>query len=385
MMQRKTLGYLFALLAVFVPVVWLGCNDEPTSVGLGLLSSQELVRVDTITVTTASGSTVRTYINTGSSGNILLGRSLGYEARALLQFSNIPDTLRSVTVDSAKLILIPSYRFGESHGLLSFTVNKMVQGWTEHGITWDSVTTSSYEATTRGGFGRTVADFDSVVVSLDPNLVMEWFQNVGTNPIQGIILIPTGGSNVIVGFTSFDSTQSPRKPQLLVYYSKGGAQSTIASSSGLDAYVANIDNLASDPNLLYVQAGVAYRSIVKVDFSLIPQHSGIHGATLELTLNRSASRLNTQSVDSLFSFFLASTDSAINASIALGRRLDPNSDVYTFTITPDVQRWINGQANFGLRIQAAAEPTTLDLFTLYSSSASPSLRPRLKIIYSRLL
>lgn len=387
-MKRKDFNYAFFSALMFL--LWMGCNEEPTSVGIGLLSSKDFVQVDTATVTTVSGTTFRKRINTGSSGSIMVGKFEGYEARALLRFTGIPDTLRSATVVSANLILKANYRFGDPQGNLSFSVNKMVQGWSEYGVTWDSISTASYVQTTTPPFSGAIADTDSVAISLDPSLMKDWFQAVAdSQAVYGIILVPTDASNKIVGFNSFQSTDASKVPQLVVAFSTATVRDTLVLATGQDVHIANIDNLNSDPNLLYVQAGVAYRSIVKLDVSSIPSHVGIHQATLELTLDpstsilNSTSRFNSQSVDSLLAFFLVTSDSVNNLSYILGHRLDPDSAVYSFAITPDVQQWINGKPNYGVQIEALAETPKLDLFTFYLGSANPSLRPRLRIVYSR--
>ena len=381
-MQRKITKFLIPLPLLLTLPLWPGCSEEPSSVGIGLLSSQDLIQLDTTEITAATGTSIRKHINTGLSANLLVGKVLGYEARALLKFSPIPDTLKTVTVLSANLILNPGYRFGSPENVLAFTVHKMTQGWTQTGVTWDSIATNSYESTVRGTFTRVVADSDSVAVSLDTSMVRNWLQVAGTEAIHGVILVPTAASNTILGFRSFQSDNIPR---LVVVYSKNGVQSTITLSAGQDAYVADIENLATDPGLLYVQAGVAYHSILRFDFSQVPEHAGIHRATLELTLNRATSRLNSQSVDSVIAFFLSTGDSISLGSGVFGFRQDSILDVYTFRITSNVQRWVNGRANFGLQIEAFAVSTTLDLFTFFSPSADATLRPRLKVFYSRLL
>ncbi len=360
----------------------LGCSDEPTSVGLGLLSSQDLLRLDTANLTPKTSTSILRRINTGQSTNLLIGQDDGYMAKALLRFTSIPDSLKTASVLSANLILRQSYRFDKSKNSISFSVYKMIQGWTESGVTWDSVTTASYENISRGSFSGAVADSDSIVVALDTTLVMNWLQVAGTETIQGIILLPTGGGNTILGFHSFGSSGAPR---LVVTYSKGGTHSTITFDVGQDAHVANVENLTTNPQLVYIQAGVAYRSVLTFDLQGLPLHSGIHRATLELTRDTLNSRLDSQTVDSLISFYLVTSDSVLGTSAVIGRRLDPNSNVYSITITSDVQRWINGRANVGLQIEALAETSNLGLFTFFSASADPTKRPRLKVLYSRLL
>jgi hypothetical protein len=396
-MQRRALS--FAFIVALISTLWLSCNEEPTSVGIGLLSSKDLAQVDTAIVTSVTGSSSRKPINTGSSENLLVGEyrtATGntYQASALIRFIGFPDTLKSATVLSADLILKSRYRFGEPEGILSFTVHKMTQGWTEYGVTWDSISTASYEPAVRGSFSSSIANSDSVAISLDPSLISDWFQAVAdSQAIQGIILVPTDASTKVVGFNSFQSLEASGVPELVVTFLVSGSTvlDTLFFASGQDTHVANIDNLASDPNLLYVQAGVAYRSTVEFDISSIPTHVGIHQARLDLALDpstsivSSTSKLNSQSVDSLVSFFLVTTDSVNNSTLVIGHRLNPDSAVYSFIITPDVQRWINGKPNLGVEIEAWAEVSTLDLFTFYLNSANASLRPRLRIVYSRLL
>jgi hypothetical protein len=385
MISRMKNHHLVKFSLPLIISVLIGCKDEPTSIGIGLLSPNDIVRLDTVTTVATDGVTIRKRINTGGSQNILVGRYQGYEARTLLLFSPIPDTLKDATVLSATLVLRQSYRFGNAQGNLSFTVNEVRQGWTQYGVTWDSVTTGFFDAAARGSFDGAVADSDSVVVSVDPSLVKSWFTASGTSPILGMMLLPTPSSTMVVGFHSFQSLESSSWPLLTVTYAKGTVQDTISFAAGADTFVANVENLPPDPSLMFVQAGVAYRPIVRFEFPTVPEHSGIHQATLELTLNRTASQLNSFTVDSLFAFLAVNADSVDSRFPILGRRLDQTSDVYTFTITPFVQRWINGGPNVGLQLEAWAEAWTLDLFTFYSPSASPTLRPKLRVFFSRFL
>jgi hypothetical protein len=390
-MQRRLHKYVPPAIILLVSLVWSNCSDEPTSVGIGLLSSQDLVQVDTSAVIAVAGSVLKKPINTGVSDKLLVGKyrttdGKTYEARTLLRFTGIPDTLKSATVLSAKLILGSRYRFGDQQGNLSFNVCKMIQGWTEYGVTWDSISTASYDPIARGSFSSAIADSDSVAISLDPGLINEWAQAVAdSQTVQGIILAPTDASTKIVGFSSFQSLDATREPQLLVTFltSDGTVQDSLLFITGEDAYVANIDNLPSDPNLLYIQAGIAYRSTVQFSLDSIPLHVGINRATLELTPSPASPPPSSRSIDSLYSVFLLSSDSVDITTFVLGHRVNPDGNVYSFVVTPEVQRWISTKPNYGLQIQAYAEPSQLDLFTFYSASASPSLRPRLRIIYSR--
>jgi hypothetical protein len=390
-MQKRLSKYGLSSILLLISLVWSNCSEEPTSVGIGLVSSQDLVQVDTATVTAVATSVLKKPINTGGSDNLLVGKyrttdGKTYEAKTLLRFTGFPDTLKSVTVLSANLILGSKYRFGDPQGSLSFNVYKMTQGWTEYGVTWDSISTASYDPIVRGNFSSAIADSDSVAVPLDPSLISDWFQEAAdSQTIQGIILAPTDASTKIVGFSSFQSLDASREPQLLVTFlsSDGTVQDSLLFITGEDTYVANIDNLPSDPNLLYVQAGIAYRSTVQFGLDSIPLHVGINRAILELTRDRSSAPPSSRSIDSLVSVLLVSSDSVDITTFVLGSRVDPDSDVYSFVVTPEVQQWVSAKPNYGLQIDAYAESSQLDLFTFHSASASLSLRPRLRIIYSR--
>lgn len=364
----------------------LGCSDEPTSVGVGLLPPSDLVNIDSLTATSATSSSFRTYINNGRSGsNLLVGKFQGYESKLLIKFSSIPDTLRTATALSTTVVLKPRYTFGDSLGTVSFEVHKMLQSWSESGVTWDSIPASSYDPAVQGMFTGVVADSDSVAVNLSPSLVQSWFQAVAdTQPIQGIILIPTNSSSTVRGFSSFQSFINV--PKLQVSFTKGGVQNSFTLSLGEDASISNIDNLVTRTDLMYVQAGVSYRASVKFDVSKIPKNSVVHNALLELTIDRTSSRLNKQTIDSLLAQF--QTDSIAHAfepQSVLGSRKNPQEqpDVYSFTITADVQRWVNNGQNNGIVLRAFGEVDNLDLFTFYSPLAvNETLRPRLKVLYS---
>jgi len=379
-MDRKATGFLCGFYFLIVITFSVGCSEEPTSIGVGLLPTQDLVRIDTMTVTSATGSSRKKPVNTGSSSNLLIGRALGYEARAILKFTSIPDTLLGLSRLSANLILKASYRFGDPQNFLSFTVHKVRKGWTEYGVILDSVTTDFYDPAAHGSFSGVISDTDSVTVPLDSALVRSLLDTAATGSKEGIILLPSSEASTIVGFHSFQTSNGPR---LQISYSRGETQGSATLSAGSDAYVVNVENIVPDPGLLYVQSGVTYQSVLAFSFPEILQHTGIHQALLELTLNRSTSILTRSVSDSLIAFYRIKEDSVDAGSIVVGQRADTSSNVYVFKVTPYVQRWISGRVNTGIQIEPLSLVSGLDLFTFYSTSAEVSVRPRLRIIYSR--
>jgi hypothetical protein len=224
---------------------------------------------------------------------------------------------------------------------------------------------------------------------LDAALVKEWLQNVADTTkrslVQGIILIPTAGSHMIKAFDSFNAlTLNP--PYLQVVRDLNGVPDTLYFLSGEDAFVANIEerDLVKNPQLLYVQSGVAYRSKLTFDVAKIPPRATINNATMELTLDRSNSRIGSIAIDTLLANFLTQANGdTTDVATFIGRRLDASKDVYSFVITGMVQKWVNGTANNGLLLRTLTEIVSLDLYTFYSPSVADTTRkPILKVTYT---
>ncbi len=385
--------FIFALtLILIVSFTLLHCSDEPNAVGIGQLQGGDFVSVKSFNSLSDSavvtGSAFKRHINAGWSSVLLIGKYQGYEARALMKFYSIPDTLGSATVSSATVTLHPRhYTLGDSSGILSFSAFKITQPWTSGGVTWDSITAASYDAAPVGTFSGTVNDTTAITFALDTALVGEWLRNAvdtTTQPlIRGIILIAKTNTAV----RAFGSFESDSLPKLEIAYTKDGYSDTLTLSYGESAFIADVV-LPSDPQLLFLQSGVAYRAQLKFDVSKIPQRVFVNNAAVELTLNRSASRLSTQYTDSLIVQFLkdASPDS-MESSYAIGKRLDSGKDVYTFTgtvVTRAVQRWVNGTANNGLLFRPHSEAYDLNLYTIVAPTVADSTRPRLKVTYTTL-
>lgn len=385
--------FIFALtLILIISFTLLQCRDEPNAVGIGQLQGGDFVSVKSFNSLTDSavvtGSAFKRHINAGWSSALLIGKYQGYEARALMKFSGIPDTLGGAIVSSAKVTLHPMhYTLGDSSAILSFSAFKITQSWTSSGVTWDSITTASYDITPAGTFSGTVNDTTAITFALDTALVQEWLQNAVDSSkrtlIQGIILVAHTNASV----RTFSSFESDSLPKLEIAYTKDGYSDTLTLSYGESTFIADVV-LPSDPQLLFLQSGVAYRTQLKFDVSKIPQRVFVSNAVVELTLNRSASRLSTQYTDSLIVQFMkdASPDS-MESSYAIGKRLDNGKDVYTFTgtvVTRAVQRWVNGTANNGLLFRPYSEAYNLDLYAIVAPTVGDSTRPRLKVTYTTL-
>ncbi|MFQ5797463.1 MAG: DNRLRE domain-containing protein [Bacteroidota bacterium] len=380
MKRRAPSVYWIRILSVasVLAVVSLSCSDEPNAVGIGVLPPDDLVSIDTVVIREATSVTFKQFISPNDR-SLLIGTYRGYEARTLIRFPSLPDTLGDVL--STSLHMKPIYTFGDSTTSLRFTVHKILIPWGETTATWDSVTAGSfYEATPHGDFAQIVSDTTGIQVPLDTTLVN------GVDQF-GILLLPEAGLSIIKGFASFQSNQPILRPRLETIYERNGRRDTITTNDSLDLYVANVDlEVGANPELMYVQAGVSYRSRLRFDLSAIPVNAIVHNATLELTINRSESEPQQRGADSLLLVYHVSDSSTNEFESTRGERglgVQGNPDLVTVNVTNSVQRWVLGESNQGVLLRALAELSQLDLIAIFSPRASEgNNRPRLTVTYS---
>lgn len=370
--------------------VSVGCSDDPNAVGIGVLPEEDLISIDTIATREATSFSFKEPISPNNR-SLLVGAYRDYEARALIRFQFLPDTLRDATVLDATLRLEPLYSFGDSLAELSFTVQKIVSSWSETSFLWDSITAGFYDPTPRGTFSAVISDTAAINVPLDPSLAQEWLIAAADSIDQfGILLLPTPGLSVIKGFASFQSP-SAAPPTLDIVYEEEGRVDTLVWNISFDKFVANVD-LELNQELLHIQAGVSYRSRLRFDFSALPVDVIVHNATLELTIDRSSSRLGgpvTQPggplVESVIAYHVSdsSTNTFEATSGVLSNVVQDSPDLLTVNVTRSVQLWVFGASNQGILLRAFYEDAQLDLIAFFGPGASEvEKRPKLHVTFS---
>ena len=391
----RTMGTLLWAFALLLPA----CTDTPTaitSVGGSLLEDNLNLR-DT-TFTAASATSFRQTLPMDSSLTLygfrnntvdLVGRSGNYTAYTALWFppSVMPER-DTINVLSATLTLRLVSWYGDSAGTFAFTTHKITQGWTQGGLTWDSVQTGFFESgIVRGSYtGRVEADTQTVAVTLDTSMVREWFQSE-TISSYGILMVPTPSSSVVRGINALESDSTSLWPtlQVIAQNTAGTVLDTTTYYYGYDTFVGNVENLATDPTLLYVQSGIVYRSRLTFDVSSIPRSALINTAELTLVRDPSSSR--------------ASKFSA--APLVVAHVLESETDYLAFEFTPwsagqqeatdtfrvdlrhAVQVWIKHN-NYGVLLRAgtANEFDGFDLITFFGQTAvNEAVRPKLRVKY----
>jgi hypothetical protein len=230
-------------------------------------------------------------------------------------------------------------------------------------------------------------------MNLDTAMVRRWLQPTTYTDNYGIILIPTPNANVVRGFHEFQyGSNDSLYPKLTVIARNlaGTVTDTAVYNVGQDTFVGNIDNLNSNSELVYAQAGVSYRSTMMFDVSNIPRGAIINQAQLTLVYDQASSRLNRFTADTAVAahtlldaadytkFELQGTRSTVDSLTSTGK--------FRFDIRRQVQYWIrNASTNYGLLLRPANanEFSSFDLLTFFNQSAQDTTkRPQLIVKYA---
>lgn len=391
---RRTLHAL--VLCAAAAALHIGCSQEPGESDslVGTLPVDSFDILDTTIVADSSWSALR-HVPMNSPVN-LIGRNIeGYQAIGMVQFFNIPSR-DTILVESATLTLTAVTWNGDSSGTFGFTVHRVERGWNPETVTWDSVQAGFYEAgVERGSYSAGAApDTHAVVVALDSAMVRQWFRRLATDavPNYGMALVPAPGSTIVrgVGALTIDSASYWPALRVVAVNAAGTTRDTSTFSGGIDSFVGHQDNVIQDPSLIYMQAGVVYRSQVHFPMTGLPRGAIINAAQMELSFNDAASSLNRFVPERIVSAQLLVGGSEITSSAeseasgGYGRPKSEAPSVYSFDVRHHVQAWLRGP-NYGTLVRNvnSAEYSSINRYVFHNErSSDPALRPRLHVTYS---
>ncbi|HTX19429.1 MAG TPA: DNRLRE domain-containing protein [Bacteroidota bacterium] len=383
-----------------IAVILTGCSKEPSAVGIKLLPAGEKFSAHETTYAAFADTVFTGVALNGGGTNILVGNSATVECRALLRFDNtIPESLATVQIDSARLDLTVNYSWNIPIPAPSATydIEQVGTPWSSLTVTADSLSGLSISPTASIPISVTSQDSFNVgnILSgqVDTSLMRKWISisadtaDTVTPRFFSIALVTHPGfTNVgIWGFTGF-GTSTP--PSLTLIYEKNGVKDSVILNSGEGTFFA----LAKGPPAaayLDVQGGLALRS--KVRFSMKPVSDSvnkaiINNATMQLTLNRSASLLGVGSVDSVVAYFSGSEtppDSVIASYYAYGYRQDTTSNIYVFNVTTMAQLWLNSPSNnFGVAVRSLGDNASVDYHAFYTVKDTAHT-PRILVTYTK--
>ena len=370
-----------------------GCSDDPTPVGARILPKGDRPVVQRDTAPPVSHTSYYQLVTNKSTERILLGRSGGYEAWAMIEFPTLPDTLSTAIISNAHIELRTMYHFGDSLAPLSLTMYRASQPWEGDSLTVDSLTSRASEYyNVASAVSASIGSFaDTTLISIpltDTSMVRQWLQSTADTSYKnwGLILQPTN-SSVIRGFVASTSTRTADLPALVVDYLKDGASGTFRTQVAITRFKAAVPpaTVLTDTSFIIVQEGITYRANVTMDISPLPRGAVINQAYFEVWLEPTRS-IRTGSVsDSLYAAYVDATG-LISATKFHGSLAATDSvfrRYYQFDVRDIVQAWLaNPAVPRRIALLGYNETDAMNRYFLYGTGASAGLRPRIRITYS---
>jgi hypothetical protein len=384
------------LLTLFLGCVIAGCSEDPASVGTKLIPGSEKFSAHDTSIIAIRDTTFKFAGPNGGGASMLVGNYSSVEARALLQFfTSIPDSLTTVHIDTVKLSLTVSYTWNMGATPAEFVIRKVTTPWSSTTVTVDSLARFHFAPT----LSASITDKDTISIGrvvtalFDSSIIRQWINITadGSKPLFfSIALVPKPGmtNTGIWGFYQF-GTSTP--PSLKILYSKNGVRDSIDLNSGSGTFLATKTPFLPS-GFIETQAGISIRS--KINFNLKPISDSIsraivNNATMELTLDTSASRLGAGTPDSVLALIGGSDarpDSVSTAYFAFGYRKDASQTsniVYTFNVTSMAQQWINNPSTYqGVVLRSIIDESSVDKLSFYSSK-DLTRAPRLSVTYTK--
>ena len=382
-MSRAAGTALAAALTLLVLVTAGGCADDPNAAGTQLLPDS----LDMVTLTTLATSDTNYLLRIGGNQTRLLtGRAAGFEARALVRFS-FPSFNTLSRIDSAFITITPDYFVPDSGGPAAFTVHRMTSTWASSTFRWDSVA-GSYDTAASGAFSRSVGSADSAIrVRIDTALARTWL----TASSGSMMLVPASGGTTVVGFQSHIGPTPVLRPTLDVYYHAAGDTGAADTTKRITRIATDGVFVADGPvpavnGVAMIQSGIAWRELLRFDSLSLPAGAAIAQAVLELTPAAGLPPGPGHQRDSLAISFVQDAQFPLD-TLSLGGLCIPVTDaggkIYRGDVKSYVQLWNSREPNRGIVVRGLGEFTTLDQLGIFGPSAADSLRPRLRITYTR--
>jgi hypothetical protein len=387
-------NYILPVFFLALTILFFSCNDEPSSLGKELISSENIsVKIfDTLVDTTdQTSSFFKRVIPLGSTDWVLIGKyqNPNITASALMKFVfGLPDSLKNdlkagnINVLDSWIILLPRYVYTDSMAAMNFTVHKVNSSWSPSAFTIDSLSKLNYDPNDVSS-QFTITD-TLYTFHLDGSLPLAWMENAADKTLGsnfGIYLDPTDASTKVIGFQAFTAISSEAAKLTVVIEKPGVYVDTIKGFIAADISLVDgpLPNLSAD--LISVQSSVSVNSRLKFNLGDIPTGIIINKAELFITPDTIASIKGSSFNYSLRLFYLKYADSLNTEGNPVFLSFKDNK--YSGDITSFVRNWIDRKDNNGMLIEPGNPASGLELFALKGSAyIEISERPRLRITYT---
>jgi len=378
---------------LILPIIFIfySCSDSPSLVGIDLLNPDDMVNLkqtncDSLPQTSSS---MIGDIQTGSSSLVMLGNSNSVENSFLMRFNfnYLADTLLTdlldgdIVINSATISMVSVYTIGDDGAQLDYTAHEITSDWGWTTFTKDSLGTFTYNSENIAS-NKTVEEDSLYSFTINNSVALKWLVSEADSSYNnGLYIKPTSGSKKVVGFNCYSSSY-PIVTIKIAYEKTGVYKDTLTYEVENHLYITSKQNSIPTDDNIYVQGGVPVRSKIKIDLPNLSTSSKINKADLEFLIDTLSSKYGSPTYAKLKAYFLTS-GTAIEYDSTTYIQLSKSDNKFTGNIAAYVQRWVNGEANYGLLISDLYEEEDVDYWVLKgSSTANLNERPKLKIIYS---
>jgi hypothetical protein len=386
----------FTLPVFLLLLLLIGCAEKPKSVGNGL---PNIDGVFNITDTTFYAVNETSYVVTfakGSGLSNLAGRiSPTEEAVSLINF--LPDatidSLKGARIDTVEFRVTVNYKYRSTTYPVVFNIVEVQRSWSQSSFTSDSLSSLTLGSKVIGTFSDSMNYTVTSIARLDTVEVRKWansYIDTTAADFYGFaIQAPSGVTNGIVGFSTFDS-YTGYAPQIFIRYTKNGIRDSLTYYSGEDTYATKYTGPTTFSPIV-VRGGFGFRSKIRFDISSLVDKPIVNNAALELTLDTSASSFGGYSPDTVTALMAMSNtilDQSDSTIFVYGFRTTTvagQPPVYSFKLTAIADRWVRSvKPNYGITLRWAAEYGTVEKAVFYSSANTDvTKRPKLKITYAK--
>jgi len=379
------------LILFTLPFIFYACSDSPSSVGGDLVGGNnlEVKKLDSSTdsVNQYFGTFKKTYA-LGSATRLILGKDQDYSASILVKFlislsDKIKSDMDSITVLSATVSMISSYKFGDTLAALDFSAHEIQKSWSLSDFKVDSLSQLSYDQTDASS-NRTVSD-TLTTFNLSNELVYKWLKDEKSSSsanTYGLLIKPKAGTNKFFGYYAYGTDQS-LIPNLTIVIQKAGSYTdTVTYYSYMDTHVIEGTTTEINSQTMTVQSGLSYLGKLWFDISKVPVNAIINNATLTLTLDTINSKFGTSYTPEIYVYNLS--DSANNSTDdTYLSSLTRSGNKFSGSITGVVNKWIKARQNLGFVFHPATILEGLEKYVFYNSNAiDPTNRPKLTLLYT---
>lgn len=375
-----------------------GCNDLPSPVGAEFLP--DTAQLLSLQLPLAEAHTERLDQPLFNAGILYLGRFQDLEARTLLRFTDIPDTLSwlsSAEIVSAHLELTPlRYTLGDSTGgssFVPFRIVKVLRLWTPK-ATWDSLFAGGDAGVLAPDeLGRWEAPIP-LQDTLQPlrielndagrQLIAEWLRfqadSLLRQQIYGIALVPLPTATAIRAFSTQAIGQLERPaPRLEILYRRTADRvDTLRLTAG---YAGSFLSPAAADTLqrLVIQPGIQYRGAVHIRLDTLPPLAALYRAELRLFLDSAGCWTGNRELSRML--VLIPSDSGAPSWLTTTATYDATSGAYVSkSLAPMLEYWLRRQRRGTLWISLPASELYghLDRVSLFRTGAQA---PQLVLLY----